>query len=293
MAPQGETITLGAVYYNMGTAATGNIGVVFEKVGTAHILGTDTIRFGGLSGYYSPDSASASIQWETDVNDVGVHRIGISAGTVSGDNTSDNSVTVTVLVEPLDYATEVPGNAWDMTEAVSSPPDWFTNDIVSVAAGWIDSCWTDSISGMFEGAIESSTYGAWTGFRGDIHLREDGHEHIDADVYTMLSMAGVSMNPNRVDTGFGCSMWLFWTDSLDQTFFYPLHESYAFGHGLGNGREMWREFGPLDLSDVDGWSGEIHDIGIRFQMEPPSPMPLELYPVSIRLGWVRLEEGSL
>lgn len=289
----GETITLGAVYYNMGTVATGNIGVVFEKVGTPYILGTDTIRFGGLSGYYNPDSASASIQWETDVNDVGVHRIEISAGTVSGENTSDNSVTVTVLVEPVDYATEVPGNAWDMTEAVSSPPDWFTNDIVSVAAGWDSLAWTDSVSGMFEGVIEVRNYDAWTGFKGDIHLREDGHEPIDADRYTMLSMAGVSQNPNASTTDNGCGMFLFWKDSTETGHILELHGSNGFDRWLGNGREMWREFGPLDLSGVDGWGGEIHDIGIRFQMEPPSPMPLELYPISIRLGWVRLEEGSL
>jgi hypothetical protein len=287
----GETITLGAVYYNMGTAATGNIGVDFTRVGTSYILGTDTIRFGGLSGYYNPDSASAEIGWETDIDDVGVHRIEISAGTVSGENTSDNSVTVTVLVEPLDYATEVLGNAWDMTEAVSNPPDWFTNDIVPVAAGWIDSCWTDSISGMFEGALSVPSLGHL--FVGDIHLREDLTEPIDADVYTMLSMAGVSMNPNRVDTGFGCGMFLFWKDSTETGHILELHGSNGFGRGLGNGREMWREFGPLDLSGVEGWGGEIHDIGIRFQMEPPYPMPLELYPISIRLGWVRLEEGSL
>jgi hypothetical protein len=263
--------------------------VDFTKIGTSYILGTDTIRFGGLSGYYNPDSASAEIEWETDIDDVGVHRIEISAGTVSGENTSDNSVTVTVLVEPVDYATEVLGNAWDMTEAVSNPPDWFTNDIVPVAAGWIDSCWTDSVSGMFEGALSVPSPGNL--FRGDIHLSEDSHEPIDADEYTMLSMAGVSMNPNRVDTGFGCGMFLFWKDSTETGHIIELHGSNGFGRGLGNGREMWREFGPLDLSGTDGWGGEIHDIGIRFQMEPPEHYPVA--PIRIRIGWVRLEEGAL
>lgn len=287
----GETITLGAVYYNMGTAAAGNVTVNFTDLTRATVLGTDAIRLGGLSGYYSPDSASASIQWETDVGEIGVHRVEISAGTVSGENMSDNSVTVTVLVEPVDYATGVLGNAWDMTEAVSNPPGWFTNDIVSVAAGWDSLAWTDSVSGMLEGELSVPTPG--NNFRGDIYLREDWTERIDADVCTMISMAGVSMNPNRTDTGFGCSMWLFWTDSHNQTFFYPLHESGAFGQGLGNGREMWREFGPLDLAGVDGWAGEIRDIGIRFQMDYPDPMPIEIYPIAVRLGWVRLEEGAL
>jgi len=54
---------------------------------------------------------------------------------------------------------------------------------------------------------------------------------------------------------------------------------------------MWREFGPLDLSDVEGWGGVIHDIGIRFQMDPPGSLPGSS--LGIRIGWVRLEEGAL
>jgi len=46
-------------------------------------------------------------------------------------------------------------------------------------------------------------------------------------------------------------------------------------------------------SDVEGWDGVIHDIGIRFQMDYPDPMPIEIHPISIRLGWVRLERGAL
>jgi len=70
-----------------------------------------------------------------------------------------------------------------------------------------------------------------------------------------------------------------------------LHLSQTFGRGLGNGREMWREFGPLDLSDVEGWDGVIHDIGIRFQMNPPEQYPI--VPIGIRIGWIRLERGAL
>ena len=287
----GETLTLGAVYYNMGTAATGNISVVFSKAGSQVILGTDTIRFGGLSEYYAPDSASAEIEWETDIDDAGVHRIEISAGTVSGENTSDNSVTVTVLVEPVDYATEVLGDAWDMTEASSSPPAWYTDDIESVSAGWSSTGWTDSIGGMFEGELSVPSPGQL--FVGDIYLSEDSHEPIDADEYTMLSLAGVSMNPNRSSTEFGCGMFLFWKDSTETGHIIELHGSTYFGQGLGNGREMWREFGPLDLGGVSGWSGEIHDVGIRFQMNYPDPVPMEVKPIAIRLGWIRLERGSL
>ena len=285
----GETITLGAVFYNMGTASTGNIGVVFEKEEGPTILGTDTISFDGLSGYYSPDSTSASIQWETDAGDAGVHRVEISAGSVQGENTSDNSVTVTVLVEPVDYATEVLGNPWDMTEALSSPPDWQTTDIESVSSGWVDTCWTDSVSGMFEGKLSVPSPGNY--FRGDIYLHEDAQELIDADEYTMLSLAGVSLNPNVSGAEFGCGMFLFWTDSADSSHVLALHSAEGFGEGLGNGPDMWRVFGPLDLSGVDGWGGEIHDLMIRFQMDPPEHYPMAL--IGIRIGWVRLEEGAL
>ena len=289
----GETITLGAVFYNMGTAATGNIGVIFSEVGTPYILGTDTISFDGLSGYYSPDSTSASIQWETDAGDTGVHRVEISAGSVQGENTSDNSVTVTVLVEPVDYATEVLGNAWDMTEALSNPPDWQTTDIDSVTGCWDSLAWTDSVSGMFEGVLWGDNFGDWSGFRGDIYLHEDAQEPIDADEYTMLSLAGVSLNPNVSGAEFGCGMFLFWKDSADSSHVLALHEPEGFGEGLGNGTEMWRVFGPLDLAGVDGWGGEIHDLRIRFQMDYPDPMPIELDPILIRLGWVKLAEGAI
>jgi hypothetical protein len=289
----GETITLGAVFYNMGTDSTGNIGVVFEKAEGPTILGTDTISFDGLSGSYSPDSVSASIQWETDAGDAGVHRVKISAGSVQGENTSDNSVTVTVLVEPVDYATEVLGNAWDMTEALSNPPDWFTPDIVSVGACWDDSCWTDSVSGMFEGVLWDDNFGDWSGFRGDIFLHEDEQEPIDADIYTWISMAGVSVNPNESGEEFGCGMFLFWKDSVEANHVFALHEAEGFGEGFGNGPDMWRVFGPFDLAGVDGWGGEIHDLRIRFQMDYPDPMPIEIEPILIRLGWVKLTEGAI
>ncbi len=233
---------------------------------------------------------SAEIDWETDIDDVGVHRIEISAGSVSGENTSDNSVTVAVLVEPADYSSEVLGNAWDMTEALSSPPVWYTSDIESVSSGWDSTAWTDSISGMFEGELSVPAPGQL--FAGDILLSEDSDEPLDADEYTMLSLAGVCMNPNMTGSSFGCGMFLFWRDSTETGHILELHGSNGFGRGLGNGREMWREFGPLDLSGVSGWNGEVHDVGIRFQMDPPGQGVVPA-PLSIRLGWIQLERGAL
>ncbi len=164
------------------------------------------------------------------------------------------------------------------------PPDWFTNDIVSVS-GWIDSCWTDSVSGVFEGAIESRTYGAWTGFKGDISLNT-GSGSINADQYTMLSLAGVSLNPNVSTTEYGCGMFLLWKDSTETERQLELHGSNGFDQWLGNGREMWREFGSFDLSGVPWWGGEISDLRIRFQMDSAGSFPGSS--LGIRIGWVRL-----
>jgi len=44
-------------------------------------------------------------------------------------------------------------------------------------------------------------------------------------------------------------------------------------------------------SDVEGWDGVIHDIGIRFQMNPPEQYPI--VPIGVRIGWIRLESGAL
>jgi hypothetical protein len=289
----GETITLGAVFYNMGTSSTGNVRVTFVNVSNASspdTLGSDAFRLSGLAGWFSPDSASASIEWSPGADCAGPNIIEISAGSILGENTSDNTVRVVVLVNPLDYATEVLENPWDMTEVLSNPPDWFTPDIISVAAGWIDTCWTDSVSGMFEGAIESRSYGDWAGYRGDIYLNTDSGS-IDADKYTMLSLAGVSLREDTSGVDFGCGMFLFWKDARETEYFLELHDSLAFDQGLGLGREMWREFGPLDLSArTASWSGEVHDVGIRFQMDASSLSPP---PLGIRMGWIRLEEGSL
>jgi hypothetical protein len=47
------------------------------------------------------------------------------------------------------------------------------------------------------------------------------------------------------------------------------------------------------MDSVQGWGGEIHDFGILFQVGVPDPLPLEVYPIDIRLGCVKLEDGAL
>jgi hypothetical protein len=283
----GETIELGATFYNMGTSATGNKTVTFTDLSGAQpvVLETDRVNLSGLSGDYEPDSMSASILWETDNGDIGAHIVEISAATVQGEDALDNTVRVTVLVEPLDYATEVMNDPWDMTENGNQP--WHTDDIVSVDLDWDEYAWTDSVSGMFEGVLEVPEGNV---FQGDIILSEDSHDPIDADTYTMVSLAGVCNNPNANVPTNGCGFYVFWTDSHDQ--FHIFNLSNVVG-GLGDGWDQWKIFAPFDMDSVSGWDGEIHDFGIRFQVGVPDLQAQVVYPIAIRLGWVKLEDGAL
>jgi hypothetical protein len=283
----GETIELGATFYNMGTSSTGNKAVTFTDLSGAQpvVLGTERVNLSGLSGDYEPDSMSASILWETDNGDIGAHIVEISAATVQGEDALDNTVRVTVLVEPLDYATEVMNDPWDMTEDGNQP--WHTDDIVSVNLDWDEYAWTDSVSGMFEGVLEVPEGNV---FQGDIILSEDSHDPIDADTYTMVSLAGVCNNPNTNVPTNGCGFYVFWTDSHDQ--FHIFNLSNVVG-GLGDGWDQWKVFAPFDMDSVSGWDGEIHDFGIRFQVGVPDLQAQVVYPIDIRLGWVKLEDGAL
>jgi len=77
---------------------------------------------------------------------------GFPENTITGEDTSDNSVTVTVLVEPRDYATDVRGDAWDMDEdstidseryhmlslgIVCNNPNRASGSAVDMKIGWV------------------------------------------------------------------------------------------------------------------------------------------------------------
>jgi len=163
---------------------------------------------------------------------------------------------------------------------------WHTDDIVSVDLDWDEHGWADSVSGMFEGVLEVPEGAV---FQGDILLSEDSHDPIDADTYTMVSLAGVCDNPNTAIPSNGCGFYVFWSDSLDQFHIFNLSSQVG---GLGDGWDQWKVFAPFDMDSVTGWGGEIHDFGIRFQVGVPDPVPLEVHPIDIRLGWVKLEDGA-
>jgi len=286
----GESMKLGATYYNMGTSGTGNVTVTFTDHSGASptVIGSDVISLGGLSQYYEPDSTSAAIVWNTDSGDIGAHIIEISAATVSGEDPLDNTVRVTVLVEPLDYATEVRNDAWDMTEGGSNP--WHTDDITDVALYWDNTAWTDSVSGMFEGVLEPPPFGEQF-FRGDIILDMPGNQNgwINADEYQMISLSGVCNNPNIYQPFNGCGFFLFWRDRTQTLYFHNISSEMG---GLGDGWDQWKVFDPIDMNGVSGWSGMIHDIGLRFQVSIPDP-PQIIQPIDLRIGWIRLENGEI
>lgn len=288
----GTSVELGATFYNMGTSSAGPVTVTFSDVtdpDIPYILGTDRISFSGLSQDYRPDSSTALITWNTDSGDIGAHIIEISASSLAGEpDPDDNSVKVTFLVEPRDYATEVRNDPWDMTEGGSNP--WHTDDIDSVDFYWDNTAWTDSVTGMFEGVLEPPPFGEQF-FRGDIILDMPGNQSgwINTDEYRMISLAGVCNNPNIDQPSNGCGFSLFWRDESQNFYIYNISSVMD---GLGDGWDQWKVFEPLDMEVIVGWSGMIHEIGLRFHIGIPDP-PIKPRPIDIRISWIRLENGEI
>ncbi len=288
----GTSVELGATFYNLGTSSADPVTVTFRDVtdpDIPHILGTDQISFSGLSQDYQPDSSAALITWNTNSDDIGAHIIEISTSFLSGEpDPDDNSVQVTFLVEPQDYATEARNDPWDMSEGGSNP--WLTDDIASVALNWDDTAWTDSVSNMFEGVLEPPPFGEQF-FKGDIMLDMPGNQSgwINTDEYRMISLAGVSNNPNINQPSNGCTYYLFWRDERENFYIYNI--SSVMG-GLGDGWDQWKVFESFNMENIAGWSGMIHEIGFRFQAGIPDPHIIP-QPIDIRIGWIRLENGEI
>jgi hypothetical protein len=286
----GDVIEIYGTVYNLGTEGAEDVEVVLTDLTMNTVLGRDTLDFDGLSLLpgYATDSGTASFSWTPDAGDIGIHLLQIEAERVGSEDRRDNAVSVPFLIGPRDYATEVRGDPWDMTEAASDPPDWKTNDIEAVAEQWSTS-WTDSIGGMFEGAIDLSQ---GVPHKGDISLAipPSSNDWIDADTYRMLSFAGLWYNP-YVSSGTGCPIYISWKDSHG-TMHGPFNFSSYFGQTLLSGWNQWRVVGPCDLYELDpqnhSWTGSIQELWIRFQTGEPGSTPNDK--AYIRLGWVRLEE---
>ena len=288
----GDAVNIYADFYNMGTASKSDVIVtLYDSTGSA-LLGSDTLDFDGL-GYLLPsscrttDRSTASFTWTPDSTDIGVHRLTAAAATWIGEsNSDDNSVDFVFLVNPRDYATEVRGDAWDMTEGGSN--DWNTDDIEAVAENWNTSTgWTDSVSGMFEGVINYNSSTNW--FIGDISLAVPQDSTINSDLYHMLSIGMVGNNLNQQGSE-ACEMRIGWKDSHNQ-----LHGWYDLlgSNSIGNGWDQYSAIGPIDLNDIDSlnWGNDdASELWLRMQDEATLVDPP--VPVDIRIGWIRLEESA-
>ena len=289
----GDTVGLYGTFYNLGTEDAEDVDVTFTDLTTSTVLGRDVLDFDGLS-WENPrktDDDTASLSWITDSDDIGIHLLQIEAEHVGSENRLDNSVGVPILIQPRDYATEVRGDPWDMLEEEvdSLRPDWKTNDIEAVSGDWESSCWTDSVGGMFEGALDPGTA---LPHRAEISLAIPGNSGrwIDADTYQMLGFGGTWYSP-YMDPWDDCEMYVMWRDSSGAG-----HGWYSLDTSLGrlkNGWQAYREVRGIDLRVIGGhedtWTGRIQELRIRFQTTQPILEEEEVMP--IRLSWVLLEES--
>ena len=183
-----------------------------------------------------------------------------------------------------------------MDEDTNSVHDWNTDDIEAVAINWdtTSTGWTDSVSGMFEGVINYDPVGY--PFRGDISLAipDDSTEYIDTDRYHILTFGIVADNPNQLGDD-ACAMFINWTDSADSSSGWK--KLLYSANQVGNGWDEWGIVGPIDLDTLSGlgWDDDstlyAQELWFRFQAGegtgPGSPDS-----ISVRIGWVRLEESA-
>lgn len=285
----GDSIRILAEVFNLGTDSAASVAVTLLDVTglPVIVLGRDTLDFDGLStSGYTTDSDTASFLWVPGFSTVGIRSIKVVVTSVSGEpDTRDNSVIVPFLIRPSDYATAVNDDPWDMTEGGSS--DWNTDDIGAVSDYWLFSAWTDSVSGMFEGALDSSITGNL--LRGDIRLAIPSNSYFNSSKFCMLSLAGVCNNPMVQGTAGDCAIHIGFSDTTSTDINWA-NLSDATG-GLGNGWDQWDVLGPVHLDSVftgaTSWTGNVIDevwLSLRTGKIRPTAS------VDIRIGWVKLTE---
>ncbi len=265
----GNVIDVRAVLYNMGTGSGRTEVRLYDITGDSSQI--DTMQYAGFSGLstsgYEADCDTVSFTWRTDSTDIGVHVLEVAATAWPGEpDADDNGTRFTVVIDPRDYATEVLDDAWDMTEADSSPPDWHTSDVDTLMG--YDRTFTDSTSGMFEAMLTDPTED------NELHLNVDtsATDRIDTSLYDRLSYAG------KADAG--ANTWVhvdvFWTDEHTNDHSVRLPDSLT---------ASWSEMGPYDLSDLsDDWDDEDAK-ALWLEFSHGSSLPRD-----IRLGWIRLTE---
>jgi hypothetical protein len=257
----GDDIDVNAIIYNMGTSQQANVRV--RLLDDSEHARVDSVLFTlpALStSSYTCACDTVTLDWDTDSTDIGIHLMRVEVVSWFGEpDTTDNSATLTFLIRPRDYATEVREDAWDMTEAVSSPPAWKTNDI-SDESGWTS--YTDSISGMFEGVIDEDSLTT-----NRLYLDLDGTTNIVGDLYNQVSLACISMDAS-------CDVIIGWEDTAHNADTVTIYEDLPAGE--------WVEIGPYDLSG--DWNHRtIETLWLRFSYTSEVEN-------RVRIGWVRLEE---
>ncbi len=265
-ATPGEDVEILARFYNMGTGGKMRVQVgLYDTSGSSEdTIDTAEINFYGLpydsTTCRESEYVEVCFEWEPDVNDIGPHMLEARAESWTNEpDTSDNTARVTFLVEPNDWATEVRGDPWDMTATSPPIPPWNTCDISSMY-GW--TVYTDSISGMFEGAVSSS------------HLSDNrmtldlNGEMIDGDEYNYLRIA--------LKAELYCDLRVGWTDSNSG-------EGSIVITDLEEGEWVRIESNAL----ADEWEGlDITELWLGFRKTGNLQMP-------VRVGWVKLENGAL
>ena len=289
----GENVDILARFYNMGTESQTNIWVYLYDESNDEKLDSTRISFDGLSTdtCWTVDRTDVIFDWTPTRSDIGVHVLNVYADTwLEEPDPNDNSAQLVFVVDPLDFATEKRDDPWDMTEATTSIPDWHTNDISAIDGLWKATGFTDSISGMFEGALDPAISG--TLFRGDISLAIPEDSTISTDDFYNLSFGAVCMNPNsNATTAAGSILHLWWIDSAGDTLTANLSNEIEIG-AIRNGSDQWNTYGPLDLSTVSGlgWDNEeASEFWFSFRSGKPES-PEVPKPIDIRVGWVKLTE---
>ena len=287
----GDSINVYAEVFNLGTIPVQDVLVILSDItgGISDEIGRDTLDFGGLShSGYTTDSDTASFALTPGA--IGIRKFNISVAHVSQEpDTRDNSVTIPFLILPRDYSTEELGDPWDMNEATTRPiPDWNTDDIEAIAFDWESTAWTDSVSGMFEGALDESA--VTDTLRGNISLSIPSADSmwIDTDKYYMLSFAGTWFSPYDVYNN-ECTTYVGWMDSTDAS--VEWHNITNYLNCIRNGWDLYHSSGYLDLrilGDRDTWSDcSVQEFWLSFRRVNP---PGNLGDFPIRLGWVKLTE---
>ncbi|MCK5036525.1 MAG: hypothetical protein KAS73_11570 [Candidatus Sabulitectum sp.] len=243
----GEQIDVLAMFYNMGTESKDSVRVVLYNETTQEVLDRSYVSFDGLStaSCWTTDRDGAILSWTPNSTYLGANVLSVSAETWHEEpDSTDNSATIVYIVDPRDYATEILDDPWDMTEATSSIPAWYTNDIDTLTGYWNSSAYTDSITGMFEGQLTDPS----ASNKLVLNTGSGVGDYIDADTYFNLALAGRSKATVDIE--------LHWIDDDDNYQHTDIGEDFT---------AVARDIGPIDISALNqGWSGDIKKVWFEF-----------------------------